>query len=327
MDENELREVESILSYQFQNKALLIQAFTRSSYAKEHNTMDNEVLEFLGDTVLGQVVVSRLINHFTIEGDEGLDSKVDENTLTDYKIKLVNKKILAARIDKLDLVTYLLVGKGDEKIKVTDKDSVKEDLFEAIVGAVTIDTNYNWDKLNDLIDVMLDIDEFFGNNFQEAYENSIRKLQTWFQKKGYGVPNYHFEESYNYSGNLWHCHLFLNDNRFEGKADTKIEAKKICAQNVMNYLTGNNLCHSMKDEIKEPRLNNAINQLQELSQKGYFTTPVYEFEEEQREGEIVWTVRVDINEYDFYFESTGSSKKEAKKQAAFRMLEEILKLD
>lgn len=327
MDEHELKEIESILSYQFQNKALLIQAFTRSSYAKEHNTLDNEVLEFLGDTVLNQVVVSRLINHFTTEDDEGLDSEVDENTLTDYKIKLVNKKVLATRTDKLDLVSYLLIGKGDRKIKVTDQDSVKEDLFEAIVGAVAIDSNYNWDELNNLIDVMLDIDEFIENDFQESDENSIGELQTWFQKKGYSVPDYQFQENYNYSGNQWNCHLYLNNNRFEGNADTKIEAKKMCAQNVIDFLVENSQYYSMKDEIEAPLLEKAINQLQELSQKGYFSTPVYEFEEEQSEGEIIWTVRVDINEYDFYCEGTGSSKKEAKKQAAYRMLDEILELD
>ena len=328
MEQNVLDEIEHILSYQFRNKMLLVQAFTRSSYAKEHNTIDNEVLEFLGDTILNQLVVSRLIGYYTNEEDGGLNSELSESHLTEYKIKLVNKNILSSRIDILCLSSYLLLGKGDKKNKVYNQDSVKEDLFEAIIGAVTIDSDYDWDVLSDLIDTMLDIDSYIANDFEETDENSIGALQSWSQKRGYGAPEYSFREVNNFfSGQEWHCYLNIGYNRFEGKADSKIDAKKICAQRVIDWLIESGSYYNMADEIDEPTLDKAINQLQELSQKGYFSNPTYEFEESQEEGEVAWESRIDIDEYDFYYTGSGSTKKEAKKEAAYNMLLEVLKLE
>ena len=51
----DLGKLEEILGYKFNNKDLLLQALTHSSYANEsanHSMQDNERLEFLGDAVL-----------------------------------------------------------------------------------------------------------------------------------------------------------------------------------------------------------------------------------------------------------------------------------
>ena len=326
METRELHEIENILSYQFQNKALLEQAFTRSSYAKEHNVNDNEVLEFIGDTVLSMAVVSRLANHFTSENENGLTSEKSESELTDLRSKLIRTKTLADRMDVLDLVHYLLLGKGDVKNKVSEQESVKEDLFEAIVGAVAIDSNFDWNTINDLVDCMLDIESFIENDFRDVDDNSIGDLQSWFQKNGYGVPDYSFREINDFiSGQKWYCSLYIDYQHFEGQSDTKIGAKKICAQSVINWLVENGHYYNIKDEIKEPSLDQAVNQLQELWQKGYFSEPVYEFEESIEDGQVTWEARVDINEYSFYCSGISSTKKEAKKRASYNMLLEILK--
>jgi len=326
METKKLQEIENILSYQFQNKALLEQAFTRSSYAKEHNVNDNEVLELFGDTVLSMAVVSRLVNHFTSENMDGLTSEKSESELSDLKSKLVNKKTLANRMDVLGLAQYLLVSKGDVKNKVSEQDSVKEDLFEAIVGAVAIDSNFDWNNINDLVDCMLDIDSFIENDFQDVDNNSVGDLQSWFQKKGYGVPDYTFREIYNFmNGQQWYCSLYIDYQHFEGQSDTKIGAKKICAQSVIDWLVENGHYYNMKDEIKEPSLDQAINQLQELRQKNIISEPLYKFEESIEDGQVTWEARVDIKEYDFYCIGISSTKKEAKKRASYNILLEILK--
>ena len=49
--------------------------------------------------------------------------------------------MLAQRIDKLDLAQFLILGKGDQKKHVQEEASVKEDLFEAILGTVALDCN------------------------------------------------------------------------------------------------------------------------------------------------------------------------------------------
>ena len=51
--------IEGIIGYTFRNKGLLTQAFTRASYRNEHRGYpDNEVLELIGDSVLGLTVLS-----------------------------------------------------------------------------------------------------------------------------------------------------------------------------------------------------------------------------------------------------------------------------
>ncbi len=52
--------IEEKIGYEFENKMLLQQAFTRRSYSNEHNCEDNEVLEFIGDKVLDFIVVKIL---------------------------------------------------------------------------------------------------------------------------------------------------------------------------------------------------------------------------------------------------------------------------
>ena len=58
-------EVEEKLGYHFQRPSLLMQAFTRSSYAAEHyDATDNEVLEFIGDSVVGMMIVKYLSDRY-----------------------------------------------------------------------------------------------------------------------------------------------------------------------------------------------------------------------------------------------------------------------
>jgi ribonuclease-3 len=62
-----IKDLETAISYSFQNITLLQNALTHSSYANErwHNSlMSNERLEFLGDSVLGMVVAAYLYQSF-----------------------------------------------------------------------------------------------------------------------------------------------------------------------------------------------------------------------------------------------------------------------
>ena len=57
-------EVEKKISYYFNNRDLLLQAFTRSSYSTQFGGENNEVLEFLGDRVLDMYVVKVIADRF-----------------------------------------------------------------------------------------------------------------------------------------------------------------------------------------------------------------------------------------------------------------------
>ncbi len=120
--------IEDILGYTFKDKKLLQTAFTHSSYANEHNTKNNERLEFLGDAILEFVITDKLFKLFDLS----------EGELTKYRASLVSEPTLSFIIEQLKLDAFILKGKG-ESHNVVDSKSIKCDLFEAIVGAMYLD--------------------------------------------------------------------------------------------------------------------------------------------------------------------------------------------
>jgi dsRNA-specific ribonuclease len=158
----------------------------------ENGGQNNEVLEFLGDEVLGYVVTKKMPTWYGhINEDKEFESRLNEAELTEIRKKLVCKAILSKRADILELGQYLIMGKGDIKNHAELDASVKEDTFEAILGAVAIDSNYNEKALEGVALGMLD-PEFYLNEGFDADENSVSQLQEWFQRKGYGIPSYQF---------------------------------------------------------------------------------------------------------------------------------------
>ena len=86
-----LQHVEKQIGYSFKNGELLLQAFTRRSFAEENkNTPHNEILEFYGDKALDLVVMKKLNEYFGTQEENGAyRSVLDEGKLTEIKSRLV----------------------------------------------------------------------------------------------------------------------------------------------------------------------------------------------------------------------------------------------
>jgi len=126
-------ELEQRLGYRFRRPILLITALKHRSYldgAGEDRSLSNERLEFLGDAVL-DLVVSEYYYRLR-PGDE-------EGTLTNVKSTLVSGPVLAAQARKLSLGQYLLLSENEANSGGRDRDSILEDAFEAIIGAIYLD--------------------------------------------------------------------------------------------------------------------------------------------------------------------------------------------
>ena len=119
----------------YKNKDLIIQACTHSSYVNEHKkvTGDNERLEFLGDSVL-QLYTS----HHLYE----INPPLKEGVMSTRRSNLVSEKPLAAIVREFGLNEFLLLGVGEEKSGGRDRDSIISDMFEALVGAVFLDSGF-----------------------------------------------------------------------------------------------------------------------------------------------------------------------------------------
>jgi len=77
-DKNLIARLEKRIGYAFQDKALLLRSLTHSSHAYEKSGKtgsDNEVLEFLGDSVIGLLAADFLHTQFP-ECQEGELSKL-----------------------------------------------------------------------------------------------------------------------------------------------------------------------------------------------------------------------------------------------------------
>ena len=324
MNNETLLEIATQLEYDFDDIRILRQAFTRKSYSEEHNgEHHNEVLEFYGDKALEFVVMKKLSEYYGNMTQNGkYASEKAEGQVTEIKKKLICKKMLAHRIDMFGFTEHILMGNGDVGQKVQNQDSVKEDLFEAIVGAIAIDSGWDVDALEDVVDRMLDIEHYLEKGFSDD-ENYVDLIQTWCQKRYGWIPEYGFEET----EEDYECSLTLSDDYddFIGCGYSKREARMNVAQKAYEYLEENDELLLPVDEVGEPNIERAINQLQELYQKGYIDEPYYEFYEEyDYNGNPIWRCECHIKGAEEYYWITASSKKNGKKRVAYDMLCDVL---
>jgi len=124
----DVSKIESIIGYKFKDKNLIRTAFTHSSYANEHKAKSYERLEFLGDSVLGFVVTTKLYKSYSLT----------EGNLSKFRQKLVSEEPLAFIVEELGLDKFILKGKGESRNKVDSK-AIKADIFEAICAAICLD--------------------------------------------------------------------------------------------------------------------------------------------------------------------------------------------
>lgn len=128
-----LSEFEQRLGYIFQNKALLENALTHSSYANEHRregASSNERLEFLGDAILGLVVAEHL---YQSHPDK------PEGELTKLRAELVCEKSLAEVASRLELGKVLKLGHGESHGGGSHRPSMLADAVEAVLAASYLD--------------------------------------------------------------------------------------------------------------------------------------------------------------------------------------------
>ena len=127
------------------------------------------------------------------------------------------------------------------------------------------------EDIEDVVDIMIDIEHYLENGFQDD-DNYVDLIQTWCQKKYGELPYYEF---YRTDDEVFDCTLNLSDElSFEGHGYSKREARMEAAQYAYEYLEDENELILPIDEVGEPDFDKAINQLQELYQKGYIVNKI-----------------------------------------------------
>lgn len=145
--------LQDVIGYQFQNKELLKNALTHSSYANERKIgecIDNERLEFLGDAVL-ELAVSEYLYHEKPSRPEG--------EMTRTRASLVCEQTLDLCAKKFGLGEYILLGKGEEATGGRKRPSIVSDAMEALIGAIYLDGGFANAKEFVLRFILKDIDQ------------------------------------------------------------------------------------------------------------------------------------------------------------------------
>jgi len=129
-----LESAQRIIGHRFADVALLDAALTHPSYAEEADgSVGYERLEFLGDAVLGLVVVEECYRRFP---------DLSEGVMTKIKIAVVSGNVLTASAEELGLAPLLLLGEGERRNASRGRASALENAFEATVGAIYLDGGY-----------------------------------------------------------------------------------------------------------------------------------------------------------------------------------------
>ncbi len=182
---SEFEPLERLIGYRFRDRGLLEHALTHRSRVHEDasgGVIDNESLEFLGDSILGFVIADMLFREFP-QHNEGQKSKL--------KASIVSATSLGRLGERIGLGDYLILGRGEEKTGGRQKLALIADGYEALIAAVYLDGGI--DPVRAFIERQFDalIEEARRTGahatFTEDYKSA---LQEWLQSHDRGLPVY-----------------------------------------------------------------------------------------------------------------------------------------
>ena len=177
---NDLGTLENKIGLRFRSKELLRRALTHSSYAYEHQqkgAVDNEVLEFLGDSVVGLAMADFFCANFP---------DLAEGDLSKYKATAASSTTLSQFARQLKLDKFIFLGKGEELSGGRKKGNILADAFEALVGAIYLDQGYEAAR-RFLLPYLQRSYQKTGGHVVDNYKSA---LQEYFQKENLPAPHY-----------------------------------------------------------------------------------------------------------------------------------------
>ena len=219
-----MEKLQKNINYHFSDAVLLKQALTHRSVNKNNN----ERLEFLGDSILGCVISHELYHRFPL---------VDEGQLSRLRSSLVRGQTLAKLAKTLNLSETLVLGQGELKSGGFRRESIQADAFEAILGAIFLDSDY--------VTVSAVILKLYDELLNDASPDDSLKdfktqLQELLQKKGYSLPIYELIKTKGQDHNAVFyvsCHIKEFNLSVEENAKSIKRAEQACAESILGSLS------------------------------------------------------------------------------------------
>ena len=231
-----IMETLNINDFKVNNILLYKTSFIHKSYCKElyedteFNNIDAsldlqetsyETMEFLGDSILGSIVSNYLYERFYLIYAQ------NEGFLTYLKNRIVCGESLAVLSKKLGLHKFIVISKHiEDNCDGRNNSNILEDVFEALIGAIILDHNYDITKdiILKIIEKYVDFTDIIikNNNYKEQI---IKYLQHNFKEN----PKYIIKKNddiNNFDENLYYYDLMFKDkiiSRGEGKSKKKAQ--------------------------------------------------------------------------------------------------------
>ena len=219
-----MEKLQKNIDYHFSDAALLKQALTHRSVNKNNN----ERLEFLGDSILGCVISHELYHRFPL---------VDEGQLSRLRSSLVRGQTLAKLAKTLNLSETLLLGQGELKSGGFRRESIQADAFEAILGAIFLDSDY----LTVSAVILKLYDELLNDaSPDDSLKDFKTQLQELLQKKGHSLPIYELIKTKGQDHNAVFyvsCHIKEFNLSVEENAKSIKRAEQACAESILGSLS------------------------------------------------------------------------------------------
>ncbi|HYM37998.1 MAG TPA: ribonuclease III [Nitrospiraceae bacterium] len=180
-----LDEAQQAIGYAFHSPRLLDEALTHTSYVneiKDPDSKDNERLEFLGDAVLALVISEQVA---------AASPDLTEGALSKLRSRLVSEATLARVARRLDLGKLLRLGRGEERTRGRDKESILANTLEAVLAAVYRDGGLDAARSFVLKAFAQDLREAADRDAVDASSGDYKtQLQEWCQQRYDSVPRY-----------------------------------------------------------------------------------------------------------------------------------------
>lgn len=226
-----LETLEKTLGYSFNDRTLLIEALTHRSYHHENPEKApsyNERLEFIGDSVLGLVVVEYLFLY---------SQDFSESEMSEIKSYIVRGSLLSEIAADISLGRYVRLGRGEEETGGRTKKSILANTMEAVFGAVYLDGGYEAAR-NFVLSLLRE--RILGVISSGQYHNFKTELQEESQMRFGMLPEYRIvSQEGEEHRKTFTVEVFIAGKRFgKGAGRNKKEAQTFAAKEAMERLQG-----------------------------------------------------------------------------------------
>lgn len=212
------------IGYQFRREEILEQALSHRSYSRNLN---NERLEFLGDSILNLVISWHIYQR---------DPEANEGELSRIRASLVNEEALARVARDIDLGEYIHLGGGELKSGGFRRTSILSDTMEAIFGAIYLDSEFT--QAQETILFLYD-DYLRALPDSDTLKDPKTRLQEYLQAQKIDLPEYNVvktagkshEQTFTVSCNIDALHL-----KTSGKGSSRKKAEQVAADSALQKI-------------------------------------------------------------------------------------------